>query len=242
MAFCPECGSTNQGAGKFCTSCGWQLTGSSKLEIKLDPPPVAFSAAGANSVNNFSQSEINELVWWRGIQPQILVQQCRIVGGSNDREIGALVAQPYGVDYTGNTRVSIPWQSIESVEIIEYKHARGQQRSSFGFGAIGVAFVAATAIANAINSKIEIDHFIRVTTRDKKVAEFFVKGGTDVKWGPIDEVVQRLNKYKELTAPKPGNSQLSVVEELSKLNELRQSGVLTDAEFNAQKSRILGTA
>lgn len=242
MAFCPECGSTNHGGGKFCTSCGCQLTLSTKLEIKLDSKPGAFSPAEANSVNNFSQSEISELVWWQGIQPQILVQQCRIVGGSNDREIGALVAQPYGIDYTGNTRVSISWQTIESVEIIEYKHTRGQQRSSFGFGAIGVAFVAATAIANAINSKIEIDHFIRVATLDKKVAEFFVKGGTDVKWGPIDEVVQRLNKYKELTTSKPSTSKPSVVEELSMLNELRQSGVLTESEFNIQKSRILGTA
>ena len=122
MTFCPECGSANQSGGKFCTSCGCQLTQSTKLEIKLDSKPGAFSPAEANSVNNFSQSEISELVWWQGIQPQILVQQCRIVGGSNDREIGALVAQPYGIDYTGNTRVSISWQTIESVEIIEYKH------------------------------------------------------------------------------------------------------------------------
>ena len=241
MAFCSECGRSNQGSGKFCTSCGFQLSGSSKLEIKLDSSSEMVTSTGSKTSFNFQQDNSNDLVWWRGIQPQILVQQCRIVGGSNDREIGALVAQPYGIDYTGDTRVSIPWQTIDSVEIIEYKHARGQQRSSFGFGAIGVACVAATAIANAINSKIEIDHFIRVTTQDKKVAEFFVKGGTDVKWGPIDEVVQRLNKYKELTTSKPSTSKPSVVEELSMLNELRRSGVLTESEFNIQKSRILGT-
>ncbi len=39
---------------------------------------------------------------------------------------------------------------------------------------------------------------------------------------------------------RPGGGSTSVGDELAKLDELRQRGVLTDAEFEAQKARLLG--
>jgi hypothetical protein len=41
-------------------------------------------------------------------------------------------------------------------------------------------------------------------------------------------------------APSADNSTDNLIEQLQKLGNLRQSGVLTDAEFEAQKARLLG--
>lgn len=41
-------------------------------------------------------------------------------------------------------------------------------------------------------------------------------------------------------APAPDGSGPSVLDQLAQLGELRAAGVLTDAEFDAQKARILG--
>ena len=81
------------------------------------------------------------------------------------------------------------------------------------------------------------------------------KGGFSLmKWGDtkskIDPVIDELLAgYKvDPNAPAPGNppsesvdSEMSQYDELFKLNELRERGVLTQEEFDTEKAKILGT-
>jgi Short C-terminal domain len=46
---------------------------------------------------------------------------------------------------------------------------------------------------------------------------------------------------EELPAPAGAADTVSTLAQLTQLGELKASGVLTDSEFEAQKSRILGT-
>jgi hypothetical protein len=57
----------------------------------------------------------------------------------------------------------------------------------------------------------------------------------------IQAANQAFDERVRQVAAANGSSQGSTAEELSKLAELRSSGVLTDAEFNAQKAKILAS-
>jgi hypothetical protein len=53
-------------------------------------------------------------------------------------------------------------------------------------------------------------------------------------------ILRLMNQPTQFTAPGHGSSG-SLADELRKLSELRDAGVLTDAEFRAQKGRLLGS-
>jgi len=63
------------------------------------------------------------------------------------------------------------------------------------------------------------------------------------RWGQQEqaqayEQQQQAQAYQQQQAPASGNE--DTITQLQKLAELKAQGVLTDAEFQAQKSRILG--
>jgi hypothetical protein len=57
------------------------------------------------------------------------------------------------------------------------------------------------------------------------------------RWAEQDEQ----SYYQEAEAPQPAPAQPDPLEQLQRLGELKASGVLTEAEFEAQKAKILAT-
>ncbi|WP_029138031.1 SHOCT domain-containing protein [Nakamurella lactea] len=55
-----------------------------------------------------------------------------------------------------------------------------------------------------------------------------------------DAAAFRQQQLQVPAAPSADNSTDNLIDQLQKLGNLRQSGVLTDAEFEAQKARLLG--
>ncbi|HXY91874.1 MAG TPA: SHOCT domain-containing protein [Acidimicrobiia bacterium] len=52
---------------------------------------------------------------------------------------------------------------------------------------------------------------------------------------------QQQQAYAQPAAPPPASPETDTLDQLAKLGQLHDSGVLTDAEFEAQKAKILGS-
>jgi Short C-terminal domain len=66
------------------------------------------------------------------------------------------------------------------------------------------------------------------------------------RWGQQDQSAYEQQAYAQQPAyaeppPAPAPAQDDTLDQLAKLGQLHQSGVLTDEEFAAQKAKILGT-
>ena len=63
------------------------------------------------------------------------------------------------------------------------------------------------------------------------------------RWAQEDQAAYGQPQYAQPAAPPPADASDpdDMIERLQKLGELRDSGVLTDEEFAAQKARILAT-
>ena len=58
----------------------------------------------------------------------------------------------------------------------------------------------------------------------------------------LQEVAQQKTAFDQYVKEAAGTSGSNAASELSKLADLRSQGILTDAEFDAQKAKILGTS
>ena len=95
------------------------------------------------------------------------------------------------------------------------------------------------------------DHPALAFTRTSEVFENFVKRGYRLNVQPsavpqpvaeaVEEIKVDLNAAIETTAPEQASLLPDLLEQISRLGELKEKGVLTEDEFEAQKQRILGS-
>jgi hypothetical protein len=137
-----------------------------------------------------------------------------------------------------------PWRVLRRIEVGEYTAQKGKQHSAFGLGPLGVAFVAANALHNAHARGVVRYRHVRVTDGADKTSDFLTpasSGEVAAVLGPLARALMlQYPPTPEVNAAEvTPHPELSVADELMKLVGLRDAGVLTDAEFDAQKARLL---
>jgi hypothetical protein len=176
--------------------------------------------------------------WWSAVPPGTLSPVAY-----NSRS-GALTVDAEGVFWQGSAGgwCKIPWNDLQAINVQTFRQQHGQKRSAFGIGPVGLAVVAATAVSNSRAGKVTVTQ--RITLTDGKGVPFAFSTGlprstVDVVMNPIVVAMKASNTPEPLPAPALVAA-ISVADELAKLAQLRDSGVLTEEEFSAQKAKLLG--
>lgn len=186
--------------------------------------------------------------WWEGIQPGSL---SGVMRPTNTKVASDLRVTTEGVFWGDrkNKRTGFldgPWRLLRKIEVGEHAMRRGNQRSAFGMGPLGVAFVAANAVHNARAKGVIQYRLIRLTDVAGKQHDFLTKQSTEAVWAVLRPASIALEKHFASLAPAATPKEslppkgVSVADELTKLAGLHESGVLTDEEFSTQKARLLG--
>ncbi len=153
--------------------------------------------------------------WWEGITPHTLLRNCHYDG---ERQAGTLGATGVGIDY--NTRVSRvhwPWSDIANIEILESNARDGR------------------------SARIDVARVVRITDKRGQPFQFVPEDSSAAAMAPVVAIIERMRTthVAHLPAPSAIGPTLSVADELAKLAQLRDAGVLTEEEFAAQKARLL---
>lgn len=128
----------------------------------------------------------------------------------------------------------------------EFQAQHGHQYGAVGVGPVGLAVVGATLLHNRRASKVEVRRAVAITTTQNQTTYFVPKKSSDRGFLTISALIQRLRIRDAPNAPllapprHPPASHISVADELTKLGQLRDTGVLTEQEFSTQKARLLG--
>lgn len=188
--------------------------------------------------------------WWGGIQPGSLPGVMR---PTNTKVASDLRVTTEGI-FWGDRKnkrtgfLDCPWRVLRKIEVGEHAMQRGNQRSAFGVGPLGVAFVAANAVHNARAKGVIKYRLIRLTDGAGKQHNFLTQQSMETVWAVLRPASIALEKHFASLAPTAtptpkeslGPQNVSVADELTKLAGLHESGVLTDEEFAAQKAKLLG--
>ena len=179
--------------------------------------------------------------WWNGVE-YAKVENVFTSGKKGD---GTLKVTDEGLSWSaGLSKKKIPFEEIVQLGAEETSSQRGKQRSAFGFGPIGVAFVAATAISNHNARKVDTVSTLQVLTRDNEITTFSTKESFEplasffVAYRNSPLAAQEVADEQTEAAP-TGGPQLGVADEIKKLMELRDLGAISEEEFQSQKAKLL---
>ena len=130
--------------------------------------------------------------WWAGLGK---VTMTHVLYGGKD---GILkVAPDDGLQWSpGLGKTRIPFGAIAKIEIGETTRQHGRQHGAIGFGGIGLAVVAATAVHNHRATRADTYNVIAVTTKDGKQHQFATQKALSP-LGPFYEA------YRKASAPAP---------------------------------------
>lgn len=131
-------------------------------------------------------------------------------------------------------RAVVPWSNVASVSMESYSEAKSRLGAVLMFGVLGFAAkgtAESTVIAVRLldGGTVYYQAYLDYMTFRANVTPILRSMGVTVTDGPVAAV------QPASTAP----TVVSVADELAKLAQLRDSGVLTDEEFAAQKARLL---
>jgi hypothetical protein len=135
--------------------------------------------------------------WWSTITPGVILARCHYGGAKNAKEIGALRSAELGIEYTGRTKVSCRWPDISNLQLLESQTRRGRQRSAFGIGPVGVAFVGATALKNKRNAQIVVKRVVRLTTMKGQHGDFVLIDASAQELALVQAIIAHLRKAEE---------------------------------------------
>jgi hypothetical protein len=172
-----------------------------------------------------------------------------VMRGNDLRTRANLSVTAHGIRWSGprTQELNFPWSSLRKIEIGEVAQRKGNQRSAFGFGLVGLAFVGATAIHNARARQTVAFRAIRITSDSGAQFDFITPRPIAEVGNLLSPIAAGLDARSE--APDlepPGTShveapaQIGIADELTKLSDLCDAGVLSQEEFAAQKRRLLG--
>jgi hypothetical protein len=117
-----------------------------------------------------------------------------------------------------------------------------------GFGVLGIAAIGATAMHNAKARQVISHRTIRISCSDGRVFNFKTNASdaqVEQALGPTFAAyaaeVQRQSSAAASTPEPVAPPVIGIADELTKLAALREAGVLSSDEFDAQKAKLLGT-
>jgi hypothetical protein len=169
--------------------------------------------------------------WWAGIKPYRILVACHYSGARNKGENGALHATAEGLFYKAllGSKVTIPWNVIQGIEVTTESKRR-----------VTAGRVVSMGIFSLAAKKNETFAYIHV--QDANTVWSFAAKTTQAKMlaamkPVLDAFQSRTQTQTEI--PPHVQQQISVADELAKLANLRDSGVLSEDEFSTAKSKLL---
>lgn len=138
--------------------------------------------------------------------------------------------------------VEIPFTEIDALEFEGGAVQKGGGFSGGGFGLAGFAIGAVAAMAlNKLTTKTEIHSRIRILTAQGEVTLYTTVGTPQyLEVALADARTNIRNARRSQTSTAPSQAAGGLSEQLAQLAELHRSGALSDAEFQAAKTRLLG--
>jgi hypothetical protein len=184
--------------------------------------------------------------WWMapdafrafGRLRQFTIGKCAYLGGwpehpkahGNEKTSNSLVVDDKGLRYRGLTTIfAIPWEQVTGMEI------EGPEQASKRISGARVAMIGIFALAAKKKVKSAV---ITVVTKDGDEAVFQTHD-----WLALDlhakltPVLGQLHKHQP--AEPTAAAAPSDADQIRKLAELRDQGILTEAEFQAKKTELL---
>ena len=138
------------------------------------------------------------------------------------------------------SQLSVLFTHIQGLEFDGGVFQKGGGFMGGGFGLGGfVIGAASSAVLNKITTRTNIQTVMRILTSEGEM-NFFTDEATPDQLDMALADVRTGIRNREVN-PAPVNSGISQVEQLEKLVKLRDQGVLTNEEFDAQKSKILNS-
>lgn len=125
-------------------------------------------------------------------------------------------------------RAAVPWSDIASLSLEPYSEAKSKIPWVLLFGLFGLGA-----------SDRRDGTLITVVLRDGASVSYLAEGRFITFRANVLPIFERLG-VRVTEPPSVSAPALSIADELTKLAHLRDSGVLTDDEFNAQKAKLLG--
>lgn len=181
--------------------------------------------------------------WWQGVQPGVIPG---VMMPNNLKVKSDMRVTTEGIFWgdKGNKRVGFldcPWRSLRMIEVGDHAMRKGKQRSSFGIGPLGVAFVAANAVHNARAKQLVQFRLIRLTDVSGKQHNYLTQQSKEAVWAVLRPASIALAEHVASLTPTPSGpiQGASIADELKKMAELHESGVLSDDEFATQKAKLL---
>jgi len=217
------------------TSLGWEINGTI---FSLDRP----------------ESEILEFIQKEALRgpevPEVSGLEVVSIGGAgyglpgeihlklSISDLGFVIGDPV----TRLTTV-IPYSDVLNIEMQGGMYQKGGGFIGGGFGLAGFAIGAATSMAlNKISSRTKIETVIRISTSQGEV-NLFTDQATPEQLDLEFAEPRRRIKLVQFTGVRPEiepKHAINIADELAKLADLRDKGVLTEPEFDQQKKKLLG--
>lgn len=140
----------------------------------------------------------------------------------------------------GGIDESVPYSDMGALQIGGSSSRSGAHVIGGGFGVAGaIEGMLAASVINSLSSKTTRTSLIRVAARSSEYVFVSQTMDTNTLSMLLTPVQLRIRQASPAPSP-PTNSAHSVSDELAKLAQLRDSGVLSDTEFAMAKSRLLG--
>lgn len=151
-------------------------------------------------------------------------------------QAGIVISEPDGDGF-----VEVLFSDIHSLEFEGGAYQKGGRFSGGGFGIGGFIVGAASAMAlNKLTTKTEIHSQIHVLSSQGEIV-LYTNVGTpqDLEVALADARTRIRNAQRSQPSQIGNTSAGGLAEQLAQLSQLHQSGALSDAEFQAAKSRLL---
>ena len=230
------------------TSCRVMALSTSNPEFRVcfDLPETSVQAFEEDlESRGYSRSAIKEAAdkisertasgqWWAGISEYKIGMGYHYAGARDKRETGTIYANAAGIEYKAfaGSKVKIPWSAIRGIEV----STQATRRVTAGrVVALGVFALAA--------KKGEIFTYVHITDQNS-LWSFAIKssqGAVINAWKPVlAEWNERVQDPKtDSVSHSENTSGMSVADELRKLAQLRDDGILTEEEFSTRKLKLL---
>ncbi len=139
-----------------------------------------------------------------------------------------------GKNAKGDPMLTMWWPQVTDVQVADASRtAIGSSVSHYQSG--GLTDIFHTSPATKVYSKFVGQSYLSISTESVGVVLRVPEAGNDLE----GRLLLTASKRKHTPTEAPASPQLDPIEQLKKLGELRDAGVLTDEEFAAKKAEVL---
>jgi hypothetical protein len=173
--------------------------------------------------------------WWLGIESVTVAINTEYLNtsvGTKSMRLGSLKVTEEGMQWRGNLgtpKVVMPWASLEGIVVDGEISGRVRKSAVATFGVFGLGA-----------KKRQQDTHITVVTSTAEYGFLVEKVAPEVVRTKLRPVLKAMPSDEPTSAPVVTAPPVSIADELTKLAALRDQGILSPAEFEAQKAELLG--